>query len=444
MKKKFNKVVSLALASVMAMGLFTTVNLGNISAKADQNENEESATTTSYTVYDSNSDTQNISVKDSSGAFIKIPVEKEVKVDKAGTLLPTETFTFDMTPADDLEGTETDSNKQPVSEGIALTSSTIGIKFDSSDDTSQKVATRTGYFDLNFTSDFDHTGVYRYYVTENLPDSLIEYNKENNTNRAENGYITFDTRKYIVDLYVSQDTNGKYYVSEYVVTEKDKDTKPNNILFVNSIKCSSLIIKKIVSGTEYQSGEYYTFRILIPKKGDTIVLEKNQKFIGHIYNGNTLVIDPDRTDEDGNVEIKVDGDTINENDYQYYTTFKLKAGESLEIDGLPVSMIYKVLEDTSVIPGGNEYTVTYDMTSTGKFFSGEGAAEKNNIQLENQEYTEPIKGAINTGENEIDFTNTRNINVGTGLSIDFLPYALVLIVAVCGSILFIIAKKRKQ
>jgi uncharacterized membrane protein YqhA len=50
---------------------------------------------------------------------------------------------------------------------------------------------------------------------------------------------------------------------------------------------------------------------------------------------------------------------------------------------------------------------------------------------------------IYSESNKIDFYNKRDIVVDTGVTVDVLPYALVMVMALCGGILFV-SKKRSS
>jgi hypothetical protein len=183
----------------------------------------------------------------------------------------------------------------------------------------------------------------------------------------------------------------------------------------------------------------YTFRILIPVGGTTIVLEDGQTFQARICDKNGTVIDTEnnRTDENGNVTIKVAGDSITADMETYGNTFQLKNGEWLELLGVPVTMIYKVEEVTDTEQFKKEgYTVTYDYKEYGENETGSSGLKKD------QEGS-VVQGTINTESNEVTFRNTRNIEIpNSGISVDIIPYVLLMVVAVCGVILFVFKKRR--
>jgi hypothetical protein len=410
--KKFKKIILLLLANVMVFG--TLPNASTVTFASSANE-----------------------------PITEISVFKTVKVKTKGTLLPTETFLISMVPATEeelnpeVEGVKTparDLNNQLVEVGPELNNDTLSFEFDATDNTLDGYVTKEEKFSLSFKTPFDHTGVYRYYVTEKGSQGL-----SGELVTKDNGYIKFDTTKYVVDLYVEQNSKGEYVVSNCVTTIPDQTTKPQTITFTNEINCSTLKIYKEVEGTEYQQGELYTFRILIPVGGDTIKLEDGQVIQAKICNKNGTVIDTEngRTDENGYVELTVQGDKITADMQKYGNTFQLKNGEWLELVGVPVTMIYKVEEVTDTDQFKKEgYTVTYDYKEYGANKTGtEGLSEDNKGSS--------VRGTVNTETNEVTFINTRNIEVpNSGVSVDIIPYALILLIVVCGGILFVIKRRR--
>jgi hypothetical protein len=359
--RKLKRIFSMALASAMALSLIA------IPVSADSND-DTSATSSTYGTLDD--------------PVTSIGVTKNVTVETNGTLLPDMKFTITMKPAtgDDLKTTKTttqddgtektettaavDGNGLPIETAPALKSDTLEFEFDASNSTSSGKASETKEFKFEFANDFtfDHTGVYRYVVTETLE-------KDDNGNEiSNNGYVAYDTSKYYVDCYVDLNkTTNKYVLYTYTLKKYGTDEKPENISFTNRVDCASIDIYKTVSGTEYQPGQLYTFRIMIPVGGTTIKLKKDQVILATINNAGGQVTD-NRTNDKGYVELKVTEANITDDLTDTNSNkFTLKDGEHLQIIGAPVSMIYKVEEvvdevtDTSIkktiIAQG--YTTTY-------------------------------------------------------------------------------------
>jgi hypothetical protein len=49
---------------------------------------------------------------------------------------------------------------------------------------------------------------------------------------------------------------------------------------------------------------------------------------------------------------------------------------------------------------------------------------------------------VNTTSTTVTFTNKRELTTPTGISVDVIPYVLVMLIAVCGAVLFISKKRR--
>lgn len=93
--------------------------------------------------------------------------------------------------------------------------------------------------------------------------------------------------------------------------------------------------------------------------------------------------------------------------------FDLKHGETASFENLPVGVTYTVEED-------NYSTEGYETTTS-----------------ENEE------GTIASGVTAVEFTNTKNTDVDTGISLDSAPYFLMLAVAVFGMVA-LVSKKRYE
>jgi hypothetical protein len=421
--KKLKRVFAVTLAAMMTVGMLAT------SAYAD------GETTT---------DTDGIKDRH----VHSVTVSKTVEVSRNGTLLPDEKFKITMVPATSDQLVKEDGSAVTNSEGVKiqagheLENDTIEFEFNASDSTATGSVTKSDTFNFEFKEPYTSTGVYRYYVTETCP-----LTDEDGNRVYSNGYITHDQTQYIVDLYILQDSvTDQFMVSTYVLQDS-KAAKPQNISFTNKITCSDLKIYKKVVGTEYSKGELYTFRLLIPVGGTTITLKEGQTFTAYLKDANGIVVDTEnnRTDADGKIAIKVGGDDL-EADMTEGTTFQMKAGEYLDIVGAPATMVYKVeevVEDATVNASKlslveEGYTTTYDYKEYG---TNDSETQPDKGQISGVSGSS-VTGTINTESNEVTFTNTRQVSVGTGINLTMLPYALITLCAVCGGILFISRKRR--
>jgi hypothetical protein len=412
MMKKFKKVMSLALASIMTLSMcaVSALSAGAVDAKD----------------------------------YSKLPVTKKLVVNSEKTVVPEATFEFEMNPvaAADLKDSSgnplKDTNGTVIQVGPDLADNTLDITFNedntAADDAGELTMTNADtlkydYFDLTkFDGKFNNTGVYRYEVTET--GSLVNDEIKNIS------YITYDETTYYVDLYVVQNDKGEYVVNSYVLTKVDADgtetAKPDSVTFKNKYNCSDINIYKTVEGTEYQQGEYYNFKILIPVGGKTIDLVDGSYFLAKIIDSAGSAVKDDRVDENGYLKLYVRGDTI-DSPMTEGTAFKLKAGEHLQILDVPTTMIYKVEEDKDTA-AAEGYTVTYN-------YDEEGGISTSTMGNKTNQSGCTVQGTVNSSKNTVTFKNTRNITPNTGLSFDVLPYALIVLVAACGGVLLIIKKK---
>jgi hypothetical protein len=461
--KGFRRALSLALASALALSLFA------MSASANEGEEETPAPTDPATTTETTTtvvDPQVNLTQSVDNPITSLPVSKTVKVTSSGVALPSEDFYIQMVPANDVTTGTKDDEGNAVTAGIALTNSVLTYSFDGSQDTSSGQVKETESFKLNFTSDFTNAGVYRYYVTEVVKtvdsDNKVTYSTPTNpTNDNDEfvGYIEYDLTTYTVDLYVAANSSGEYVVYTTRVHSSaltENNEKPSYIDFENTVHCANIEISKVVTGIPYKADELFDFYILIPEGGDTITLTADDTVQAKIFNGTQQVTD-ERT-KDGIVELKVNGESIDDNVMTEGTKVQLKDGEHLEIYA-PVSMIYKVCEANY---SGEEYTTTalytergdLDVKGTGTSptlttSSGTSFTATNDAKVyEGGTYADEdkvvcVRGTTNTDKNSVVFTNAREVTTPTGISLDVIPYVLVAVIAACGAILLISAKKRR-
>jgi hypothetical protein len=430
--KKLKKIFSMALASVMALSLFSMTAFA---------ENEAATPTPTPT----------------EKIVTSIPVDKCVVV-KEGAAIPERSFTFTMVPASgnqlkDDNGDDLVIGGQKVKAGVDLTTNSVTYSFNSSDTANKGITTDTTTgittkvesgkttksglsFDVSNVN-FGSTGIFRYYISETVPSDVPEY-------------MIYSEEYYLVDLYVYNGTSANTYtikgmtITKYDGTVKDS-TKPDKIVFTNTIQDNLLTISKTVEGEEYTKDEMFTFYIEIPEGGDTINLEKDTKIYAKIFNGSTWVND-ERTESDGIVKLNVNGDPKDVNCKSDGTSFQLKDGEELRIYA-PITMIYFVQEEDY---SGEGYTQTFTYDESGKKASTTLQPETNNYN-DDQSHScfdtdgnlLTIKGTVNTDTNTVAFTNTRTLTItDTGLNLNLAPYVLITLIAVCGGILFFARKRR--
>jgi hypothetical protein len=386
-----------------------------------------------------------------------IPVSKKVTVDTWGVSLPSETFYLQMSPATpeqlkDADGKSIKIGNATVQAGIALKEPVVSFDFSAANSTSGGSVTQSGAFNLEFNSAFTATGVYRYYIQEVAPvesedeDAAVTYEPVENpeTEEGEKNYIEYDERQYTVDLYVEQDSNKNFVVTTAAVNEVGADSKPASITFTNKINCATVIIKKEVDGIEYTKDEGFNFKIMIPVGGDTITLKKGEKISAQIYKDGVAVAD-------GAVTLEVKGDSLEASVAENGTEFTLHDGEYLQISA-PLSMVYKVQEDdytgedyvaTALYQESGSFLDSHTLKNNGKTFANAADEEKGYLADDVEGNALCVTGTANDGTSHVTFTNTRKIDVETGINLDFLPYVLVLVGALAiGGVWFFFRKRR--
>jgi hypothetical protein len=418
---KLKGIFSMALASAMALSLVT---VPAFAAGTGETTTENNTGTTSTA-------TEKTTVE-------SIPISKTVVINSNASI-PQETFTFTMKPAtkDQIDGEKVGTVS--VESGAALTDNDVTYTFYSTDtanvDQTTGELTKTGEaFDITKANGvtFDHTGIYRYYIEETVPTS-------------PEPYITYSNVKYMVDLYVYND--GSAYVPQEmsvtkITTVAGKETtdpvKPKDINFENDINTYNLDISKTVSGEEYTKDEEFDFWIMIPRGGDTITLSQGATIQAQICDANGTA--------KKNVTLKVNGEpegaTADAAGYKYVvdngTNFKLKSGQYLRICA-PATMIYYVVEKDY---SGEGYTQTYKYDEEGTKDSTTKSTDTSKT-VANEAQGVVVKGTVNTAVNKLQFINSRTVkNTNTGISLEVAPYALIVLIAICGGILFAIRKRR--
>jgi hypothetical protein len=413
--KKIKRVLSVALASVMLLGMNVTT-----------------ASAVELSTVDANT------YKDANGFWTSLPFEKILTVDKNMNIPAGTSFQFSMEPVDVSSTDYVNNGGTKVTKGIDLDISTVSISYENADlsDTSITKAvegsdstvttTKVGAFAL--PESFPNTGVYRYIVKEVVPDA--DYRQS---------YITYDTSDvYRVDLYVmSKEVQGIQYIgiTNIVAVDITNPDVKDNIVFNNSIGSAGLTIEKVIEGSGKNVNDDFTFYIKIPEGGDNLTLNANTSFdavIHHADNSTTNQTINVAGAKEGNVVVTRGTDGTYSTSTDGAQAFTLKGGESITFTNLPVGMIFYVTEANYTEEG---YTTTayYEATGTG--------ANTASFEQGGNEGTQ-TKGTIAAGTNTMTFTNTKELTVDTGVNVDVLPYVLAMLLTVAGVILFVFKKRR--
>jgi hypothetical protein len=207
----------------------------------------------------------------------------------------------------------------------------------------------------------------------------------------------------------------------------DTTAKPNNAKFTNTYSVQDLTIKKVVNDDMNEGGSF-NFKIMIPVTGGAVNLKANETIHAEIWEGEG---DDAKKVGDNDIDITIKGANASADVDENGTSFSLSNGQYLKIPGAPVGMLYIVKETDA---NTNGYVTKWSYTAEGDFIS--------EVTKEDQT-AEVCEGEINNGSNSVVFTNTRTVSTPAGVTLDVLPYAVVVVIALaCVALLFL--KKRKN
>jgi pilin isopeptide linkage protein len=446
--KKSRKFLSIILSAAMVCSMFALP----VSA-AGESENTNS-TTEAGTTDDSTSGGV-LSAATKGTALTKIPFVKMLQTDDA-TIMTNTTFTFTMTP-DDVPSDKKDSynyykgvslgNNGTVTSSVTAASLSSVQTYYKNDKvegaTPDKVIEGlnqdkvkgiklTPEFDLSELT-FDNPGVYRYKVVE-VADQM-----------SSGKTINYDSTEFIVDLYVGKlsvtDKEGKTTEKlcvEYAVSQSKSGTK-KPIVFQNTFMTSDIKIEKLIDGSQASADDVFTFWIKIPEGGTSIVLKKDESISAKITEAGKSDLPADikvggsMTQEDYDTTKSKENQSADydpKNTANGWCSFNLKAGQALEITGVPAGMVYYLFEEDYQEAGyDTTYTVTYDAATPAKSVITKIGGDLG-------------KQTTVAGVNHVTILNTKNSNPGTGIAVDVMPYAVIVLLAAACAVLLIFKKRR--
>jgi hypothetical protein len=231
--------------------------------------------------------------------------------------------------------------------------------------------------------------------------------------------------KEVITLNKTRDPGSKAGDDEQVL---NSHKEINN--FVNVCDTTSLKIVNTVEGTGKDKDQDFNYTIDIPVGGKNIDLEDGAEIPYTKY------------DQSGNGTPGTF--TVGDDN-----TFTLKDGEYILIENLPVGMIFEIEEVKSDDDGTSKYSTdtTYVSAdkdkSVGPTFNIEKAGSERTVigEAEAKKATYWLVDSYNGGVNTATFYNKYDVPVNSGISVDMLPYVLVMIAALCGTGL-LVSKKR--
>jgi pilin isopeptide linkage protein len=309
---------------------------------------------------------------------------------KDGSELPSETFQFTMKPDETASGISTDGNNLNIYEGVSLgDNDTIEMSFDSKTTTTQQAG-----FDLSNLTFTNTPGIYKYIVKEVVP-----------TDANEN--IKYDSSEYSVSVYVNKSGEIVAIVS-YNVKGNKTPIQFKNTYKQPKVKYDQLVVKKKVEGSMGDKTQKFTFYL-------NLELASGTKVKGTIARSDNTT--ETMTFKTGN------------------NKFQLADGDVLTVTDLPEGTLYTVTET-----GASGYTT--DIVCTTK--DSDGKDKKVEVNYSKKYTASKYQTPIVTGGTTVEFTNTKDYVVPTGVRLDIMPYLTLLAFALVGSIIFFSGRRRKR
>ena len=361
---------------------------------------------------------------------------------------PNVTFTFEFEPIS-VSGVLSDGNNMPKvpDKTVSFSSTDNGTAEDG-----VKVISKQSE-SLFDGIEWPHAGVYRYSVTE----------KYSVTPGLENGEsIEYSKAKYNIEVYVANGINKLYVAAigaEIVVTDGEDsegenakvDATPGDpniasthskIAFTNTFTKTkgsgdpndpNLVISKKVAtkegnGHDFANQEkYFEFKVTVTKSGTN--QSANQKYIAYVLDESNKVVTSDKNFGGAILRHDQHGEYFELTSGAETTVF-LKHGEWLSFVDLEVDASYTVTEN------GNDNIAASCVQSV-------NGTTKNFEAISGQSLMVP-KTSITTGDDRADFTNTYLPLTPVGISIDNLPYFLIVGFSLLSLVLILLAKRRKK
>jgi hypothetical protein len=411
--KKMKRIMAMATAAAMIVGMFAmTASATDI--------------TSANAVLASDAD---------GNPILKIPVTYSVPKDNVAQTVAFD-YTLVGTETTDTANTNIEGKTVNILAGPTLSDSPVTVSFD--DDTTwtesgdDDVATEYAEFDLSAVLE-QGIGVYRYKLTEALNADTTS------------GAITASSVGYQIDLYVTyneetEENEISYVIAREITTSTDGETttetvstsKTSTIAYNHGVSGTDLVITAHVEGNYPDYDKEFTYHVVVPVKGagqgnDGVTLKA----------GSPIVVEVKTYDDDGVLQTTTETMYVGDDGY----TKKLKDGESITLKGLPEGMIFTVTQaEEDEWSTRNTYSFEGTINDKDKGTSSNGSdGDEDDFEVS---YTADHVQIHHT-KNVIDFYNKRDIEIDTGVTVDVLPYVLVMVMALCGGILFV-SKKRSS
>ncbi len=252
---------------------------------------------------------------------------------------------------------------------------------------------------VNFSGiTFPTAGIYRYVITE--------------TNPTVAGLETGDANTIYLDVYVTNVAGGR------AITYYQMSTSDAAPTYAQDNNKTPTYTAKFTEDTD----TYTTYTLTVTKNVEGAMADMTQKFS----------IDVDFTGLSEGTKVKVDGvQTADGASAAGALSVNKSLGddESMTITGVPADAVYTVVENLS---GNEAYTVTYQLDGTDP-----SNATYDDTTNPAGEYTTASAQNMGSASHTVTVINTKNAVNPTGIILNVAPYALMVVIALAGVVVFL-------
>jgi pilin isopeptide linkage protein len=193
--------------------------------------------------------------------------------------------------------------------------------------------------------------------------------------------MVYDTNEYKLVVTVINNPAGNGFLRVVTLTDENNVKKDD---FENEFYAGDLTINKVITGNYADPEDEFEITVTVTPDEEKVI------------NPAPIVWNTEDVTVDNGV---------------YTAVYTLKGGDSVTIQNLPYDVSYTVVETEDA-------------------------------RYDEPQYDENVSGRINAAAIETIITNSRDIEIATGINLDSLPYFIILAVAIGGLALFIIRRRK--
>lgn len=299
-------------------------------------------------------------------------------------------------PSEDLKFTITSPSDAPAAY-IGDNASNNGVYTVSVNANPQNVVVK-----IPAASEYTSVGEYEYTIQETMT-------SETGSQAVVYGSTSYKIKVQVLwadDAHTEKETNVVVYNSN---NQKVSDLN-NGLVFNNTYTVGQLDVTKNVTGKLADKSAQFDMTV-------TFTSDKPVKSI--------ITVKDNKGDAGTTTEIAANSWTLTDGKYVATANIKVSDTETVNITGIPTGVTYKVEEDAKHLVGSDGFDANSD-----------GDTDYTASYGNNQE------GTISATTTTVTVTNTKDASVDTGISLDSVPFILILAVCAGAVVLFVVKRRR--